>query len=125
MKSSPPQQDAVVETWTVDFLVLGQAVYHSSYPATSKVIIVLSMTVSFFQITKYIFHEFVRKINCPSDIYVDEKNSYRITAWNKKNKRSKRDEHFNNFSTQTQKNKCLKAARRGAHTFDFPTWKFL
>ena len=28
MKSSPPQQDAVVETWTANFLVLGQALYH-------------------------------------------------------------------------------------------------
>ena len=28
MKSSPPQQDAVAKTWTTDFLVLGQALYH-------------------------------------------------------------------------------------------------
>ena len=28
VKSSPPQQDAVVETWTADFLVFGQALYH-------------------------------------------------------------------------------------------------
>ena len=28
MKSSPPQQGAVAETWTADFLVLGQALYH-------------------------------------------------------------------------------------------------
>ena len=28
MKSSPSQQDAVVETWTADFLVLGQVLYH-------------------------------------------------------------------------------------------------
>ena len=28
VKSSPPQQDAVVEFWTADFLVFGQALYH-------------------------------------------------------------------------------------------------
>ena len=28
MKSSPPQQNAVVEGWTADFLVLRQAIYH-------------------------------------------------------------------------------------------------
>ena len=28
VKSSPPQQNAVVETWTAEFLVLGQALYH-------------------------------------------------------------------------------------------------
>ena len=28
VKSSLPQQDAVAETWTADFLVLGQALYH-------------------------------------------------------------------------------------------------
>ena len=28
MKSSPPQQVAVVEAWTADLLVFGQALYH-------------------------------------------------------------------------------------------------
>ena len=28
MKSSSPQQDAMTEAWTADFLALGQALYH-------------------------------------------------------------------------------------------------
>ena len=28
VKSSPPQQEATTETWTADFLVLGQSLYH-------------------------------------------------------------------------------------------------
>ena len=32
MKSSPPQQEAMVESWTADFLVFGQALYHWAIP---------------------------------------------------------------------------------------------
>ena len=32
VKSSPSQQNAVVDAWTVDFLVLGQATLPLSYP---------------------------------------------------------------------------------------------
>ena len=35
VKSSPSQQGAVVESWTTDFLVLGQAVYHRAILPTS------------------------------------------------------------------------------------------
>ena len=37
MKSSPPQQHAVVEVWTADFLVFGQALYHHCQCASHKV----------------------------------------------------------------------------------------
>ena len=36
MKSSPPQQDAMAETWTADLLVLGQALYHWATLFTSE-----------------------------------------------------------------------------------------
>ena len=51
MKSSPPQQDAIVKALTADFLVLGQSLYHRATlppaPASSYIFDAISVCALF------------------------------------------------------------------------------